>query len=64
MLGIVYFDFIGQLFSLRVVIVFGFRLSPFGLCLSQHLGMRLSLVDHVCFSTLYLFRFSHILEMG
>jgi len=49
MLGIVYFDVTGQLFSPRVVIVFDFHLSPFGLRLSHHLGLRLSLLGHVCF---------------
>ena len=49
MLGIVYFDFIGQLFNPRVIIMFGFCLSSFRLRLSQHLGLRLNLVRHVSF---------------
>jgi len=48
-LGIVYFDFTGQLPSSRVIVVFSFCLSLFGLRLSEHLGLRLSLVGHVCF---------------
>ena len=49
MLGIVYFDFTGQLFSPRVIVMFDFCLSSFGFCLISHLGLRLSLVGHICF---------------
>jgi len=35
MFNIVYFDFIGQLFSSHIVVMFDFCLSPFGLRLSQ-----------------------------
>ena len=48
-IDIVYFDFIGQLFSPRVVVVIDFCLSSFGLRLGQYLGLRLSLVCHVYF---------------
>ena len=64
---IVYFNFAGQLFSPRVIIVFGFRLSLLGLRLSQYLDLRLSLVGHVYFSAFYLFccfLFSLTTKMG
>ena len=47
MFDIVYFDFIGQLYSPPVVVVFGFRLSPFGLRLGQYFRLKLSLVGHI-----------------
>ena len=49
MFGIIYFDFTGQLFSLHVVVMFGFSLSLFGLRLNQYLGLRLNLVGHFYF---------------
>jgi len=60
---IVYFNFIRQLFSPLVVVVFSFCLSPFELRLSQYLGLRLSLVGHVCFQH-YIFFCCHTSEVG
>ena len=50
---IVYFNFIGQLFSPHVIVVFDFRLSSFRLHLGQYLGLRLSLVGYVYFTIVF-----------
>ena len=62
MLGVVYFDFTGQLFSPCVVLVFGFHLSPFGLRLSPYLGLRLSLIGHVYFQYCICFVAFHLVS--
>jgi len=56
-LDIIYFDFTGQLVSPRIVVVFNFRLNPFGLRLGKYLGLRLSLIGHVYFQLLYFVAF-------
>ena len=64
---IVYFNFIGQLFSPHVIVVFDFRLSSFRLHLGQYLGLRLSLVGYVYFHhciCLCCFSFSPTLEVS
>jgi len=53
--------FTGQLFNSRVVIVFGFHLSPFGLHLNQYLGLRLCLIGYIYFQHfIYLFIAFHL----